>query len=68
MAEVIKCKRCGSEIKVDDYDVQFCYTQDCWAYYRRRRDFRKGWVFAGFWKGGKGEKERMRQASKKERK
>ena len=65
MTEVIKC-RCGSEIKVDEnFDVQFCYN--CWAYYRRRRDFRKGWVFAGFWKGGMGEKEKMRQMGKKER-
>jgi len=49
MSEIIRCSRCGSKIKVDDYNIQFC---SCGAYYRRSRDFRNAWVFAGWWKGG----------------
>jgi len=56
--EVIVCKNCGSEIKVDEYDIQEC---KCGAYYRRRRGFEKGWSFAGWWKG-MSEKEKERQA------
>jgi len=58
MTEFIRCSRCGAEIKVDEYSIQFC---ECGAYYRKSRDFRNTWVFAGWWKGGKGEKEKARQ-------
>jgi len=57
-----RCNKCGRKVKVDEnYGVQFC---ECGAYFRKSRDFTNRWVFAGFWKGGKGAKEEMRQAEK----
>ena len=59
MTEYIVCRVCGSKIKVEEgFEVQYC---PCGVYYRRSRDFTNRWVKAGFWKGGKSEKEAERQ-------
>ena len=49
MIAVIKCKRCGREVPIDDYDIQFC---QCGVYYRRKRGFHIGWTIGGNWRKG----------------
>jgi len=63
MEEFIICKNCGNKIKVEEgVDIQYC---SCGVYYRRNRGFVGGkWVKAGFWKGGKSDKELQRQQEK----
>jgi hypothetical protein len=64
--EVIVCRRCGQEIKVErEYNIQFC---ECGVYYRKSRDFTNRWVLGGWWKGEKSKKELERQERKKSKK
>lgn len=59
MSNYIICKNCGRRVAIEDgFDIQFC---ECGVYYRKSRDFTNRWVKAGFWKGGKSEKEAERQ-------